>query len=73
MKLIINADDFGIDIDRDIGIAYGVIKGYITSVSVITTNKIGIIRKILINIIRKRASVGIHINLTTGCRQSLDA
>ncbi len=64
MKLIINADDFGIDIDRDIGIAYGVIKGYITSVSVITTNKIGIIRKILINIIRKRASVGIHINLT---------
>lgn len=64
MKVIINADDFGIDIDRDIGITYGVIRGYITSVSVITTNKIGIIRKFLINIIKRKASVGIHINLT---------
>lgn len=64
MKLIVNADDFGIDIDRDIGIAYGVLKGYISSVSVVVTNKIGIIRKLLIKLIRKKASVGIHINLT---------
>lgn len=64
MKIIINADDFGVDIDRDIGITYGVLKGYITSVSVITTNKIGLIRKILINLIKKKASIGIHINLT---------
>ena len=64
MKIIVNADDFGIDIDRDLGIFYGVLKGYISSVSVITTNKIGIIRKLLISIIRKKASIGIHINLT---------
>lgn len=64
MKIIINADDFGIDIDRDFGILYGVIKGYISSVSVVVTNKIGILRKIMIKLMRKRASIGIHINLT---------
>lgn len=64
MKVIINADDFGIDIDRDIGIFYGVMKGYVTSVSVVVTNKIGVLRKLLIYIMRKRASIGIHINLT---------
>lgn len=64
MKLIINADDFGIDIDRDIGIFFGVLKGYITSVSVIVTNKISFGRKIMIKIMRKKASIGIHINLT---------
>ena len=64
MKIIINADDFGVDIDRDFGILYGIIKGYITSVSIIVTNKIGLLRKLMIAIIKKRASVGIHINLT---------
>ena len=64
MKIIVNADDFGIDIDRDFGIFYGVLKGYISSISVVTTNKIGIIRKILVSIMKKRASIGIHINLT---------
>lgn len=64
MKIIINADDFGIDYDRDIGILYGVLKGYITSVSVIVTNKVSFFRKILICIIRRKASVGLHINLT---------
>ena len=51
MKIIINADDFGIDIDRDLGIFYGVIKGYVTSVSIIVTNKIGWFRKLLVCII----------------------
>ena len=64
MKIIVNADDFGMDIDRDFGIFYGVLKGYISSVSVVTTNKIGVIRKILVYIMKKRASIGIHINLT---------
>ncbi len=64
MKIIINADDFGVDIDRDFGILYGIIKGYITSVSVIVTNKIGLLRKIMIAIMRRKVSVGIHINLT---------
>ena len=64
MKIIINADEFGIDYDRDIGILYGVLKGYITSVSVIVTNKVSFFRKILICIIRRKASVGLHINLT---------
>ena len=64
MRLIINADDFGLDIDRDLGILWGVIRGYITSVSVIITPQCSTIRKILIWIIRKKASVGIHINLT---------
>lgn len=64
MKLIVNADDFGIDLDRDFGIFYGVIKGSITSVSVVVTNKIDVIRKILVKIMRKKASIGIHINLT---------
>lgn len=64
MKVIINADDFGIDIDRDIGIFLGVIKGYITSVSVVVTNRIGLLRKLMIKIMRTKASIGIHINLT---------
>ena len=64
MKIIINADDFGVDYDRDIGIFFGVLFGYITSVSVIVTNKIDFFRKLLITIIRKKASVGLHINLT---------
>lgn len=64
MKIIINADDFGIDIDRDFGILYGVLRGYISSVSVIVTGKIGILRKSMIKLMRKKASVGIHINLT---------
>lgn len=64
MKLIINADDFGIDIDRDFGIFYGVMNGYITSVSIVVTNKIGLIRKMLVWMMRKKASIGIHINLT---------
>ena len=64
MKIIINADDFGIDIDRDLGIFYGVIKGYVTSVSIIVTNKIGWFRKLLVCIMKKKASIGIHINLT---------
>ena len=55
MKIIVNADDFGMDIDRDFGIFYGVLKGYISSVSVVTTNKIGVIRKILVYIMKKRA------------------
>ena len=64
MKLIINADDFGSDLDRDFGIFYGVISGYISSVSIVVTNKIGLIRKILVSIMKRKASVGIHINLT---------
>lgn len=64
MNVIVNADDFGFDLDRDLGILYGVLKGYISSVSVVVTNKIGIFRKIIIKIIKRRASVGIHINLT---------
>ena len=64
MKIIINADDFGIDKDRDIGIYRAVKKGYITSVSVVVTNEIGKFHKKLINRIRKKTSVGIHINLT---------
>ena len=64
MKIIINADEFGIDKDRDIGIYRAVKKGYITSVSVVVTNEIGKFHKKLINRIRKKASVGIHINLT---------
>ena len=64
MKIILNADDFGIDIDRDFGILYGVIKGYISSVSVVVTNKIGLLRKIMIKLMRRKASIGIHINLT---------
>ena len=64
MKIIINADDFGIDIDRDFGIFYGVIKGYISSVSVVVTNYIGLLRKLMIKLMRKKASIGIHINLT---------
>lgn len=64
MKLIVNADDFGLDLDRDLGIAYGVIRGYISSVSVIVTGNTGRLRKSLIRMIRKKASVGIHINLT---------
>lgn len=64
MEVIINADDFGIDYDRDIGIFYGVLRGCITSVSVVVTNKIGRFRKILIAIIKKKASIGLHINLT---------
>lgn len=64
MNVIINADDFGIDVDRDLGICYGVLKGYITSVSVIVTNDITPLRKFLVSIMKKKASVGIHINLT---------
>ena len=64
MKVIINADDFGIDIDRDFGIFLGVIRGCITSVSVVVTNKIGLLRKLMIKIMRTKASIGIHINLT---------
>lgn len=64
MKIIINADDFGIDYDRDIGIFFGVLFGYITSVSVVVTNKINFFRKMLIFLIKKKASVGLHINLT---------
>lgn len=64
MKIIINADDFGIDRDRDIGIHKAVKKGYITSVSVVVTNQLDKFHKKLINKIRKKASVGIHVNLT---------
>lgn len=64
MKVIINADDFGIDIDRDLGIFFGVIKGYITSVSIVVTYKINFIRKILVYFMKKKASIGLHINLT---------
>lgn len=64
MKLIINADDFGVDYDRDIGIFYCVLRGYVSSVSVIVTNNIGVIRKLLIFIMKKKVSIGLHINLT---------
>lgn len=64
MKVIINADDFGIDIDRDFGILWGVIRGCISSVSVVVTNRIGLLRKFMIKIMKIKASIGIHINLT---------
>lgn len=64
MKIVMNADDFGVDIDRDIGILWGVLTKRITSVSVIVTNKIGTLRKIMIKVMKKKADIGIHINLT---------
>lgn len=64
IKLIINADDFGIDVDRDLGIAFGVLAGNITSVSVVVTNGVSWFRKKLVHLIYTKASVGIHVNLT---------
>jgi len=64
MKLIINADDYGIDIDRDIGIFICSIFKIITSTSVIVTNNLSFIKKQMIKIMHKRISIGIHINLT---------
>lgn len=64
MKLIINADDFGIDIDRDFGIFFCSLFKLITSTSVIVTNRLTAIRKKMVKVMHKRISVGIHINLT---------
>ncbi|MDE6414184.1 MAG: ChbG/HpnK family deacetylase [Anaeroplasmataceae bacterium] len=64
MKIILNADDFGIDIDRDRGIAEAVRRGYISSVSVIVTNHLNREQISLIKEMKKKVSVGLHINLT---------
>lgn len=64
MKLIINADDYGIDMDRDFGIFFCSLFKIITSTSVVVTNKFSFIQKKMIKSMHKRVSVGIHINLT---------
>ena len=64
MKVIINADDFGIDFDRDLGIFFAVLLGHVSSVSVVVTNKISCVQKIMVRIMRKKISVGLHVNLT---------
>ncbi len=67
-KLYITADDFGIDLDRDIGICVLAIFNVINSISIIVTNE-GSYQRIrrLISIIRKcnpNIELGLHINLT---------
>lgn len=64
MKVIINADDFGIDFDRDFGIFLAALFGLVSSVSVIVTNKISCFQKIMISIMKRKISVGLHVNLT---------
>ncbi|MXQ55286.1 ChbG/HpnK family deacetylase [Shimazuella alba] len=67
-KLVINADDFGLDWDRDLGILLGVLLGVISSVSVIVTFKQSHNRlQLFVRWIRKfrpQVSIGLHLNLT---------
>lgn len=66
--MIINADDFGLDLDRDAGILLGAILGAINGISVIVTNKKCLYRfkclGFIIEKIKKRVSIGLHLNLT---------
>ncbi|PRZ12686.1 YdjC-like protein [Laceyella sediminis] len=67
-KLVVNADDVGIDWDRDIGIGIGVWFRAISSISVVVTNPASHSRiQRLARWIRKfrpRVSIGLHLNLT---------
>ena len=65
MKLIINADDFGLSKGITDGIIEGMLDGYITSTTVMINMKYGeyAIKKAIENNIN---SVGLHINLTAG-------
>lgn len=68
IKTVINADDFGIDLDRDLGIVLCSLLKTISSFSVIVTNHDCYCRmKRLIKIVRILApnvSIGLHLNLT---------
>lgn len=64
MKIIINADDYGVDLDRDIGIFFCSLLRTISSTSVVVTNKLNFLQKLMIKVMNKRISIGIHINLT---------
>jgi len=67
MNLIINADDFGLDLDRDIGIYVGAKLNLLTSISIIITNnhKLNFRKKLINSIIKNRnISIGLHVNLT---------
>lgn len=67
-KLVVNADDVGIDWDRDIGIGFGVWLRVISSISVVVTNPASYSRiQRLVHWIRKfrpHVSIGLHLNLT---------
>lgn len=68
MRIIINADDAGIDWDRDLGIMLGIAMKKISSVSVLITDPKAYPRlKRMIHyskIFSKRVSFGLHLNLT---------
>lgn len=65
MKLIINADDFGLSKSISDGIIYGIKKGFITSTSIMANMdyaKYAVSEALKNNI----TSLGLHINLTLG-------
>lgn len=68
MRIIINADDAGIDWDRDLGIMIGIAMKKISSVSVLITDRKAYPRlKRMIQyskVFNKKASFGLHLNLT---------
>lgn len=65
MKLIINADDFGLSKSISDGIIEGIISGYITSTSIMANMEYAeyAIKKAIENNI---TCIGLHINLTVG-------
>lgn len=65
MKLIINADDFGLSKSISDGILLGIKEGYITSTSIIANMPFAeyAVRKAIENGIN---CIGLHINLTVG-------
>jgi len=67
-QLIVNADDFGLDNGRDLGILIGAVLGCITSVSVVVTTPPTIVRRTFYRILRflnSRVSIGLHVDLTS--------
>ncbi|WP_239773040.1 ChbG/HpnK family deacetylase [Mammaliicoccus sp. I-M36] len=76
-NLIINADDFGFDVDRDLGIVFLASTKCISSISVIVTNQKSYrrIKKLikLVKFLSPSVTVGLHLNLTDckllTCRQ----
>ena len=66
--LIINADDYGMDACRDLGILLGIALGCVSSVSAVVTGEDRSVRKWSFYILKKmmrNKSIGRHVDLTS--------